>query len=144
MPIPARWSILIFSFLGLADSVYLTERALTGIPPTCNIGGLDGCRIVEQSAYSHIFGVPLSVYGMAFYVLLFILAAAALVWIRSLTIRTIRTVAILGVLASAIFVVIQVFLIKALCVYCITSATLTVLILISAFWRSKLTVAVKG
>ena len=144
MPILARWSILILSFIGLADASYITEHALTGVPAVCTIGGFDGCRIVEQSVYSHVFGVPLSLYGMVFYVLLFILAATTLVWVHHLIIRIIRIVAVLGVLASAIFVAIQVFLIGALCIYCMASATVTVLILIAAFWRPKLVMPAQG
>ena len=63
--------LLVLSFLGIADSTYLSYTALTGSSLACSIKGLDGCNVVAQSIYSHLFGIPLGVYGVIFYVLLF-------------------------------------------------------------------------
>lgn len=137
MSIISRWLILIFSFLGIADSAYLADSALTGVLPTCRFGSVDGCKTVAQSAYSHLFGIPLGVYGVVFYTLLFILSAVALLWIHQKVKTAIQVLAVFGVLASLAFIGIQIFLIKALCLYCVTSAALTVFILIAAFWRQN-------
>lgn len=126
-----RWAVLIFSFLGIADSAYLAEHTGSNPPPSCSINGVfDGCRIVAESAYSHLFGIPLGVYGVVFYGTIFILAALALVTVSVYATHLLRMLAIIGALASAVFIYIQIFLIGALCLYCVTSAVISFIILV--------------
>ncbi len=131
-----RWSVLVFSFLGIADSTYLADRALTGTLPTCRIGSIDGCKTVAESAYSHLFGIPLGIYGVVFYTLIFVLVAVTLLWVHHYVKTAIQVLAVSGAVASIAFVAIQYFIIKAMCLYCETSAALTLLILIAVFWRT--------
>jgi uncharacterized membrane protein len=122
---------LVFAFLGIADAWYLAQSAITGSSLSCSIEGLDGCNIVAQSAYSHLFGVPLGVYGVFFYALVFILAAVALVHMRRPLALGLFALGITGLLASIAFIGIQVFLIQALCIYCLASAFLALLVFIT-------------
>ncbi len=138
MTITARWLIILFSFIGIADSVYLTEHALVGTPPTCNLGGVDGCRVVAESAYSSLFGIPLGAYGVVFYALFFVLAAVSLVWMGNHLRDALKILGVIGAIASVIFIAIQVFLIGALCLYCVLSAILTFLLLGAVFWKPPL------
>ena len=124
----APWAILILGFIGLADAAYLAQSELTGNPLICNIQGLSGCNIVAQSIYSHLFGIPLGIYGVGFYGLLFVLAAVELFYKESLIRKGIQALATMGILASICFVFIQVFLIKAICIYCTLSAIITLLV----------------
>jgi uncharacterized membrane protein len=130
--------LLVLSFLGIADSTYLAYTALTNTALTCNIKGLDGCNTVAQSPYSHLFGIPLGLYGVVFYGLVFILSAALLFWSRKLLRDLVAALGVLGLLASIIFILIQIILIKAVCVYCLGSAVIAlfVCILALALWRS--------
>ena len=64
--------IFILAILGLADALYLLSKSLMGDPLSCLI--LDGCNIVAASEYSRIFGIPLSAFGVAFYLATLILA----------------------------------------------------------------------
>lgn len=132
-----RLIVLLLSFFGIADTTYLTQHALSGTPTVCSINGYDGCRIVAQSIYSHLFGIPLSVYGFLFYASLFILTAITIVWVSSFADKIIQAIAIIGVLASTIFMWIQATIIHAFCMYCIFSAVLTVLIVLVVFWYKK-------
>jgi uncharacterized membrane protein len=118
--------------LGLVDSWYLARSAYEGLSLTCNISGLDGCNTVAQSAYSHLFGIPLGAYGVVFYAL--VLSAAIIVRSTSSvpSARALLALSIVGVVASAIFVGIQVFLIQALCIYCLGSAALSLALLFAA------------
>jgi uncharacterized membrane protein len=126
--------VIALAFLGLADSWYLAESALTDSSLTCNISGLEGCNIVAQSSYSHLFGVPLGVYGVFFYGLVFVLGALLFVLTKRSLYHILSWVGSIGLLASIIFMGIQVFLIKALCVYCLGSAVIAFLIFIVSFW----------
>ena len=115
----------ILALLGLADSIYLSYTELTGSALACNIKGLDGCNIVAQSIYSHLFGIPLGVYGVVFYVLLFVLTLAVMRVSARLAHDLLAGIATIGFLASIVFMLIQEFLIKALCVYCLGSAIIS-------------------
>ncbi len=122
-------SLLVLTFLGLADAWYLTQTALDGTPLTCNFGAaLDGCNVVAQSIYSSLFGMPLALYGVGFYGVLFVLTALLFVQPLRRVYLSLNLLAIAGVLASIVFMLIQFFLIKALCVYCIASAIISVLV----------------
>ncbi|MES2931647.1 MAG: vitamin K epoxide reductase family protein [Patescibacteria group bacterium] len=135
--------ILVLSFLGIADSWYLYQSAMTDTALSCDLGsGLDGCNIVAQSAYSRLFGVPLALYGVGFFALTFVLAASlSIVSSRRLS-HVLLAVTLFGVAASAVFVFIQFALIKALCIYCIASAGIAVLICALSFtlWKRFLLV----
>ncbi len=126
--------LLVLAFLGLADSWYLAHAALTNTALVCNIAGLDGCNVVAQSAYSHIFGIPLGVYGVVFYGLLFILAAMLYLVHKRSVYHVIAGLGTVGLLASIAFMAIQFFIIKVLCVYCLGSAVISLLVFIIAFW----------
>ena len=130
--------ILLASFCGLADSAYLTEHEVAGTPLLCNISGLSGCNIVAQSPYSHIFGISLAEYGLAFYGLLFVLCAFELLAYNRPLRRLIQALAAAGFIASFYFTFLQIFVINAVCVYCAASAALTLLIFIFAWFIEPL------
>lgn len=122
--------ILALSFLGIADSWYLYQSAVTDTALSCDIGGgLDGCNIVAQSEYSHIFGIPLALYGVGFFALIFVLAALLLVIDTRRIYQALLALSVAGVAASVVFILIQFFLIKAICIYCIASAGIALLLL---------------
>jgi uncharacterized membrane protein len=114
--------LLALGFFGIADSWYLAESATNDTPLSCAITALDGCNKVAQSPYAHLLGVPLGAYGVFFYALVFILAAAALTLRLKNSLFYLFVVTGLGAICSLVFIGIQFFLIKALCVYCLASA----------------------
>lgn len=124
--------ILLLAFFGMADAAYLAQYNLSGEPLICNIESLSGCNIVAASTYSTLFGVPLAVYGVIFYALVFALAALELVFFTTLLRRLLQIVAVVGAVAGIVFTFIQVYLINALCIYCLLSAVASFLILICA------------
>jgi uncharacterized membrane protein len=92
---------------------------------------------VAQSPYSHLFGVPLALYGVFFYGLLFVLAALALWVSRPLIARGLTALGVVGLLASIAFLGIQLFLIKAVCLYCLASAVISFLLFIFTVMHGK-------
>jgi uncharacterized membrane protein len=126
-------SLLVLAFMGLADSWYLFQSAVSDTALTCDIGAaFDGCNVVAQSPYSYIFGVPLALFGVAFYALIFVLVALVAVLPVRMLYRIVFLLTLAGVLASVVFVLIQVVLIKAICIYCMASAGITLLSFVSA------------
>lgn len=121
-------AILVLAFFGIADAWYLYQAALTDTALWCGANTLDGCNIVAQSEYSRLFGIPLALYGLVFYIATFVLAAAALFErIRYMT-RALVGLGLLGLLSSLYFLYLQIFRIEALCIYCVASFVISTLI----------------
>jgi uncharacterized membrane protein len=116
----------LFSILGIADAWYLAEHAITNTALSCGIGSLSGCNIVAQSAYSHFLGVPLGVYGVVFYGIVLVASLAAYKatdrWLKLFLLLC----GVLGVLFSIYFELLQLFVIKAICIYCLGSFVLSI------------------
>lgn len=124
--------ILVLAFFGLADSTYLAQHEASGTPLLCNIQNLSGCNIVAASPYSHIFGIPLAEFGILFYSIIFVLAALEIVLFDRLLRRVLQAISLIGVVASLYFTLIQAFVIRAFCIYCLVSALIALLIFILA------------
>lgn len=124
--------ILFLAFCGLADSAYLAQHEASGSPLLCNIQNLSGCNIVANSQYSHIFGIPTAEFGVLFYSIMFVLAALELVVFDQLLRRVLQGFALIGLLISIFSTFVQIFFIQALCVYCLASAVITVIIFVLA------------
>jgi uncharacterized membrane protein len=120
--------IIALTLIGLADSVYLSGSAMSETPLVCDIQGLDECNTVAESPYSRLWGVPLAVFGLGFYGAILVLAGY--LWYRPSRIAThaLTTVALLGAAASLYFLYLQVFLIQAVCVYCLVSAAVAIIL----------------
>lgn len=131
--------ILVLAFIGIADAWYLTQSMYTLTPLSCDITGLDGCNTVAQSVYSHLFGYPLALYGVFFYGFIFALAAAALFAPRRIMHAGLFLLGLLGLVSSIVFIAIQVGLIKAVCVYCLLSALISLLIFVctALVWKRE-------
>ncbi|MDB5265698.1 MAG: Vitamin epoxide reductase [Parcubacteria group bacterium] len=129
--------LLVLTFLGLADAWYLTQAALNGTALACSFTGLQalsGCNQVAQSPFSHFLGLPLALYGVVFYVVLFVIAAVLFVVHARMLYRATIALGIIGFVLSLYFVFLQIFVIKALCVYCLASMVIALFIFFVT-WR---------
>ena len=134
MKITAVALILLLAFFGLADSAYLAEHIRTGTPLICDFQGFSDCNTVAESPYSRVLGVPLADFGVAFYGLLFILAALELAYPMRYVRRAIQGLAAAGLIASAYFMFLQFSVINAVCIYCTVSAVISLLIFVLAYF----------
>lgn len=126
-------TLLVLALLGIADAWYLALSALQGASLVCDIGSaLDGCNVVAQSPYSRLFGIPLALYGVAFYGFFFALVSMLFVWTHHPLYQAVAVLGIVGLAASVAFLLVQFLLIKAVCIYCIISAVIAALICICA------------
>ncbi len=118
---------------GLLISAYLTWVHFARVAPVC-VGGSGACETVQSSRYAEVLGVPVSVLGLVGYASL--LFSATLkgevgVYLGFLT-------ALIGVLFSAYLTYLEVFVIHALCQWCVASAAIMVAALICSAlqaWR---------
>lgn len=125
---------LLVAFLGFCDASYLTIQHFRGVAPNCNI--IVGCDIVAGSAYSVIFNVPVALLGAIYYTLIIILTIQ---YLESKNLNIFKYLIPLtgaGLIASVWFTYLQIFVIKALCIWCLgstfSSTTLFILGLITA------------
>lgn len=119
--------------IGFSDATYLTAKHFLGEPVTCSI--LKGCEQVTSSPYSLFLGLPVALFGSAFYLAVLLLVAIYFQYRNQWILKIITALSFLAVAASAHFVYLQLFVIKAICIFCmasaITSTTIFILSLVS-------------
>ena len=127
-------SILVLALLGLGVAVYMTYIEATYTPAVC--GPVGDCNAVQTSSYARLFGViPVGLLGVAGYVA--ILAAWMFKRLRQDRLAGYMPVAILGMSAfGALFSVyltyLELLVIHAVCIWCLTSALLITLIMLAS------------
>src|SRR5690349_11537376 len=114
-----RMAAALLALLGLFDASYLAlERALGNTGIFCPTGG--GCTTVQSSAYSVMFGVPVAYTGVAGYLVLLVLALWSLSAERPAGLRALLLgFASAGLLFSLYLSYLQLFVIKAICFWCV-------------------------
>lgn len=120
------WSLIGLALVGFTDSAYLLTKRISGAPIPCFI--TSGCDTVSKSPYSVMFGVPLSAWGVVFYLGIGFLALLYIDTKNLLVAKLIPLATTLGFLSSLYFVYVQKFLIGAFCIYCILSAIISTLL----------------
>jgi uncharacterized membrane protein len=122
--------IALLGIAGLAVTTYLTSNALSHTEVGCS---LSGCNTVLGSKWSKIFGIPVSAFGMATYAVIMLGALQAYQSpVGELRGRGVVTVvSAVGVVASIVLTIIEFFVIKAACQYCITSAILVLVVAVA-------------
>ncbi len=123
--------LLVLALIGFADTAYLTAYHYIGEVPTCTL--LEGCEIVLTSEYSVILGVPLALLGALYYLALVVMSVWYLDKGRRQTLRGIFKLSLLGFLISMILLYLQVFVLSAICVYCLTSIISTTGVLVVSY-----------
>jgi uncharacterized membrane protein len=108
---------------GIGVAAYIAIVESGGGSPVCVAGG-HGCQTVAESAYSHLAGINIAIFGVLGYVLL--LAAALL---RGDLARMAGfAVALVGFGYSLYLTYLELFTIDAICQWCVASAVLMTLL----------------
>ena len=121
-----RWGALaILSVAGMGVAAYLTYTHYADKQVTCLVG--HGCQTVQQSSYSTIAGVPVALLGGLAAATLFAIAlgrlaglALAVEW-ASLAALGITTA---SVAFAAYLTYVELFVLEAICIYCVTLASI--------------------
>lgn len=111
------WLSRALSLSGLGIATYLTTVYLQNVPPLCGTSG--GCVTVQHSSYAHLAGIPLPVIGLLGYTLLFI--TASLPGQRARAAGMVFTV--MAITASLGLTYLELYVIHAICLWCVASAT---------------------
>jgi uncharacterized membrane protein len=127
-----RTALVLLAAAGILISAYLTWTHLRGVVPVCVAGG-GGCETVQTSRYSEILNVPVAALGLAAYAGLLLSAA-----IKGETAALLGFfVALVSTLFSAYLSYLEVFVIGAICQWCVASAALIAACLLLCTLRLK-------
>jgi uncharacterized membrane protein len=130
-----RWVSLILAVLGILVASYLTWVKLSNQIAFCS--GVGDCESVNNSPYAEINGIPVAALGLGAYVLI---AVLLLLENRVAVLQRYGPLAVFGLsltgaLYSAYLTYLELFVIHAICPYCVMSAILIAVILILSVLR---------
>lgn len=111
---------MLVTLIGLVASGYLLVVHLMGSAPAC--GPVHGCETVAASEYSAVFGIPVAAFGFG---LSLLILGCAFVWWRSLERKALLGaygLLLLATLAVAYLTYLELFVIHAICAWCVTYA----------------------
>ncbi|HRN68589.1 MAG TPA: vitamin K epoxide reductase family protein [Promineifilum sp.] len=123
------WAIPVLALIGLAVAAYLAYIETQAAEAVC--GPVGDCNAVQSSSYARVFGIPVGIIGIAGYLGIL----GAWVWGRSgnATARLLLLgMAAFGVAASIYLTWLELFVIEAVCMWCLSSAVIMGLILPAA------------
>ncbi len=130
-----RQAIVLLALAGLLVSLYLWLYKI-GVIGTLQCG-TGGCEYVQASRYAELLGIPVAFYGVAGYAVLF---AVGLVGLQPAFAGDRRVGVALAALASAGFAFtlyltyIELFVLHAICRWCVASA-----VIVAAIWGLAVT-----
>jgi uncharacterized membrane protein len=116
--------IIIASLIGFGISLYLTIYHYLGYAIPCTV--THGCEAVLNSRFSTILGLPLSVWGLAYFVAIIfssLMANHYAAWKKILT-----GLLGLGTLGALLLLADQFFILKKICQYCFATDSLIILL----------------
>lgn len=124
-----RAFIAIFAILGLSVMSYLTYLHFTQAQSFCDFSAELSCDVVTTSIYSEVFGIPVSIMGMAYFALI---ALVAVFHKKKSAFRALVFLTVFVLVPSLYLTMTEALFIGSFCVLCETSKALMVLILIIA------------
>lgn len=127
--------IRIAAIIGLLDSLYLAYVKLAHTEIYCT-PGLGDCHVVNASRWSTLWGIPLGVYGVAGFgvILLISLFGQKLKTLSTYSDLVLFALSLGGFLFSLYLTYIELFILRAICQWCLLSALMmTVIFIVSVY-----------
>lgn len=143
-----RWSrgdvlllVAVLAAAGAAVAMYLAYEWYTAFGSSvCDIGNYFSCSAVGTSSYASIGGVPTAFIGLGGFLILLGLSVAALRGIEALGPWSVDTwilaFAVIGALAGFGLTLVEIFIIRAVCLFCAAGFALDLGVLALA-WRLR-------
>jgi uncharacterized membrane protein len=119
---PLRWqpvATLLLSLAGLGVATYLTVTHFDKTALVCTDNGAINCAKVTSSPQSEILGIPVAMLGLAFFVPMIALCLPAAWRAADRRIHLARLIlSIIGVGMILYLIIAELFIIKAICLWC--------------------------
>jgi uncharacterized membrane protein len=128
--IARSWLIPALALVGLGVAGYLAYVEITHTEAVC--GPVGNCNLVQSSAYAQIAGIPIAVLGILNYV------AVLVLWpifrfgrgrAADMALLGILVFSLIGTLFSIYLTALEIFVIQAICAWCLSSAIITAAIM---------------
>lgn len=127
-----RMALLVVAVAGVGVAAYLTYVHYKPAALICTKGG--GCETVQRSKYAELAGIPVAVLGLGAWAAV----VALTIWNSDLARTLTAAIAVVAVAFAAYLVVLQLWVIDATCVWCMTNdLLLTPLLAVLAFARLR-------
>jgi uncharacterized membrane protein len=115
-----QWVTLALAIVGLGLSIYLTYTHFTdSAPAACPENSTINCVKVTTSAQSYLFGIPVAVLGLAFYLFM---VAVMTPWGWRLRLAAVHWARLVSVIIGIVFVLylvyVEMFKVNAICLWC--------------------------
>lgn len=120
---------LILSAIGFTDALFLTKQHYSRDPFVCPIFG--GCETVTNSAYSEVFGIPISLLGMIYYGIVFLSTLYVYLSNNKKLLPKIAQFTLAGMATSLVLIYLMIYVIAAICFYCTVSALSSTLLFVA-------------
>jgi uncharacterized membrane protein/thiol-disulfide isomerase/thioredoxin len=137
--------IPILAVLGLIVAGYMAYIEITRVEAVC--GPVGECNVVQTSQYAQIAGIPVAVLGLVFYLATLVLWAVqrsgAGRWAQPAALILLGA-SLFGVVFSIYLTLLELFVIHAVCMWCLSSALITTLIMVVVVAQLTRGVAVEG
>lgn len=126
--------VFVLSLIGIGIAFYILQAYLRQSAILCLNSG---CEVVRNSQYSYIFGIPVPALGLFGYAFLAVLSfMRSMTESRKLSLALIITSA-LGFLLVLWFTYAEIFLIKAICMWCALSTINMTAIFLIILWSRR-------
>lgn len=125
-----RLTLLILSGVGIGVATYLVYVHYAGIKPICAVSG--GCELVQKSKWSVFLGIPVANIGLAGYIAIF---GSLLIFKGELNRLVPMGIILIGFAFTCYLKYAEFFLVKAVCIWCVASAVIMLLLSIVSVWR---------
>lgn len=130
MPDKGGIQLSLLAAAGLAIGIYLSYVTLSQHAIMC--GPVGDCMRVQNSEHAKLFGIPMAVWGLIYYAMLLVIwgvrKQASTIWAGRMSLLLLL-ISAFGVVFSIYLTSLELFVIHAVCLWCLASAVLTALIL---------------
>jgi len=120
---------VVLALIGIADAAYLSAIHYYQTDPGCSL--ITGCDAVLSSEFAVILGVPLAYGGLFYYLLLLSGMLTYYQYELKKALQVTLVVNLMGFLFSLWLIYVQAFILVAFCQYCLVSAVITTLALVT-------------
>jgi len=121
-------SMIALAVVGFFVAFYLTVEHYLGQVPACSF--LSGCEVVTTSAYATIFGVPISLFGAGYFLMIASLLLAYLQQGNKKFFLASGALISVGAALAAALIYVQVGILGAVCIYCVSSDSISLFLLL--------------
>lgn len=134
-----RTIIWITALVGMLTSGYLAYVKIFDTPIYCT-PGLGDCSTVNSSSFSELWGIPIAIFGILSFlaVLLFVFLGERLILVKEYQVLFVFGISFFGFLYSLYLTYLEIFVIHAMCQWCVLSGVcMTIIFAASMFWLKQ-------